>query len=415
VSDDLATQSATGGSADGQPPAVPYIQITETWASQDEISDAIDRRDSIGRVPVVVRVRQRPPLRAELFLIAAGLVLAAVILPAGPGLRALLTLVAIAAVAGALISRIFIRVPAGSVGLVMRAGHQDRVLANGIHRVNPALVLTHVVTSREIAFDVPVAEVRSADGVAVTVDLLLTIGITDPARLVYSMTTSDLDQLAQASTQDAVRRLIRGIDALAVLDLGPAEADALRATIDEKLRTYGVEVRAAAFTRVTLPTALTASLEARRLASLQLAEAEQVHALDRRRMGDRASLLSQEAEARRSAVEHEAAVEALRLAKLEERLTAAPNAARYDLEQARLRVAQQLAGNSRAIVSLGGGDLMGDLLLAREATMNRRDGAADDSNVPAADAVGVANGAEPAPVLAPASAPKPARASRMRP
>ena len=107
MSDDLATQSATGGSAEGQPPAVPYVQITETWASQDEISDAIDRRDSIGRVPVVVRVRQRPPLRAELFLIAAGLVLAAVILPAGPALRALLTLVAIAAVAGALISRIF--------------------------------------------------------------------------------------------------------------------------------------------------------------------------------------------------------------------------------------------------------------------------------------------------------------------
>jgi regulator of protease activity HflC (stomatin/prohibitin superfamily) len=419
VSDDLATQSGTTRSSDDQPPAVPYVQITETWASQDEVADAIDRRDSLGRVPVVVRVKLRTPLRGELFLIAVGLGVAALILPAGPALRALLVVVAIGAVGAALLSRLFIRVPPGTVGLVMRSGRHDRVLQNGIHPVKPVLVLTHIVTTRKIAFDVPVSEVRSADGVAITVELLLTIGITDPAKLVYAMTTSDLDQLAQASTQDAVRRLIRGIDALAALDLGPAEADTLRAVIDEKLAPYGVDVEAAAFTRVTLPAPLTASLEARRLATVQLAEAEQVHALDRRRMSDRASLLSQEAELRRSAVDHEAAAEALRLAKLEERIGSAPHAARYDLEQARLRVAQQLAGNTRAVVSLGGRDLIGDLLLAREATANGHDGLADGTTVPAPNGTTpAANGpipadvAEPAPVAA--SAAKPARAARTR-
>lgn len=284
----------------------------------------------------------------------------------------------------------------------MRAGQHDRVLPEGVHRVNPLLILTHVVTTREIAFDVPVAEVRSADGVAVSVDLLLTLGIRDPARLVYSITTSDLDQLAQASTQEAVRTLVRGIEALATLDLGRDEADSLRATIDAKLAPYGLEVRSAAFTRVTLPTALTASLEARRLASVQLAETEQVHALDRRRLADRAALSAQEAEARRAAVEHEAAVEETRLAKLEERIAASPNAARYDLESQRLRVAQQLAGNSRAVVSLGGPDLVRDLMAAREAPPDGWYGAdAYPANVAAASTAGVGavpdTGATPSP------------------
>ena len=77
--------------------------------------------------------------------------------------------------------------------------------------------------------------------------------------------------------------------------------------------------------------------------------------LEQRRVGDRASLIAQEQEARKAAIEIEAAAEAMRLEKLEERLSAYPTAARYDLEMARLRVAQQLAGNTRAVVSLGGG------------------------------------------------------------
>ena len=64
----------------------------------------------------------------------------------------------------------------------------------------------------------------------------------------------------------------------------------------------------------------------------------------------------------------EAAAEELRLAILEERIGANPNAARYDLELSRIRLAQQLAGNSRAVVSLGATD-MSSLLVAREAVV----------------------------------------------
>ena len=90
--------------------------------------------------------------------------------------------------------------------------------------------------------------------------------------------------------------------------------------------------------------------------------------LEQRRVGDRASLIAQEQEASKAAIEIEAAAEAMRLEKLEERLSAYPTAARYDLEMARLRVAQQLAGNTRAVVSLGGNDLVSNLLLTQHAS-----------------------------------------------
>ena len=90
--------------------------------------------------------------------------------------------------------------------------------------------------------------------------------------------------------------------------------------------------------------------------------------LEQRRVGDRASLIAQEQEASKAAIEIEAAAEAMRLGKLEERLSAYPTAARYDLEMARLRVAQQLAGNTRAVVSLGGNDLVSNLLLTQHAS-----------------------------------------------
>ena len=99
-----------------------------------------------------------------------------------------------------LTSRIFMRIPPGTVGLVARAGRHQGVREAGVNRVNPFLALTHVVTTRELAFDVPVAAVRSADGVNVNVDLVLTLGIGDPVKLVYSITTRDIDQFIHATT-----------------------------------------------------------------------------------------------------------------------------------------------------------------------------------------------------------------------
>ena len=302
---------------------------------------------------------------------AIGLAASGLFLPLVAALKAIIIVAAVVAVVVGLISRLIIRVPSGSVGLVVRAGRHDRVLNPGIHWVIPNVALSHLVTTREIAFDVPVNEVRSSDGVGVAVDVLLTLRIADPVKFAYGITPGDADQFVQASSQDAVRTLVRGIEAMSALDLGPTQSDALRQVIDPKLHSFGIDVSGVAFTRIALPTALTDSLEARRLASLQLAERAETFALDQRRLADAAALVAQEADARRAAVEFEAVAEAVRLAKLEERIAANPNAAVYDVESARLRVAEKLAGNSRAVVSLGGGDLFTNLLLAREGEGDR--------------------------------------------
>lgn len=354
-----------------EPIAGPHVQITEAAATPFDAGEVIERRDPYGRVPVLVRIRRQPPIKMEWILIAIALGASGVLLPLFFALRAVIIVLAILAVVVGFLSRIFIRIPPGTVGLVMRAGRHERVLDNGVHRVNPTLVLTHVVSTRELAFDVPVNEVRSKDGVGVSVDLMLTLQVTDATKFAYSITTGDLDQLVHAATQDAVRTMVRGVPALGTLDLGSTEADVLRDTIDAKLEPYGIDARAVAFTRVSLPVELMASLEARRLAAVQLDEQAQAYELDKRRIADHAMLVAQEAAERRTAVENEAQAEALRLARLEERLGANPAAARYDLELARLRVAESLAGNTRAVVSMGGTDLATSLLVAREVAGER--------------------------------------------
>ncbi|HYO43811.1 MAG TPA: SPFH domain-containing protein [Candidatus Limnocylindrales bacterium] len=373
MSDDLA-QAMPPAPASGpvpldepEPPAGPYVQMTEITATPVEASDAIDRRDAYGRVPVVIRIRRQPPIRIEAVLVAVALGASGVLLPVFEALKAVIIVGAVVALVIGFMARLFIRVPPGSIGLVMRGGRHSGVLEAGIHRVSPFVALTHLITTREIAFDVPVNEARSADGVGISIDLMLSLQIADPVKFAYGVSTGDADQLVHAATQDAARRLARSTEAMAALDLGDEQAAVVRGVIDAGLDAYGIDVRHVAFTRVSLPVQFTDSLEARRLAVVQLAEQGEAYELEKRRLADHASLVAQEAEARRAAVALDALAEELRLAKLEERLTANPHAARYDLEQARIRVAEQLAGNSRAVVSLGGSDLVNGLLTAREA------------------------------------------------
>lgn len=350
-----------------EPAQAAYVQLVEVAATPVDAVAALERRDAYGRVPVVVRIQRQPPISLGWVLLAIGLAASGLFVPLQLALRAVIIVGAAAALVVGIVSRLFIRVPPGSVGLTVKGGRHDRILPEGVHTVNPMIALTHLVTTRELAFDVPVSAVRSRDGVGVSVDLLLALAISDPVRFAYGVSTGDADQLVHAASQDAVRTLVRGLDALAALDLGDEAAARLRETIDAKLEPYGIDARSAAFTRVGLPEAFTQSLEARRLATVQLEEQSEAYALERRRLADHAALVAQEAESRRAAVEHEAAAEEVRLARLDARLAAHPDAARYDLEQSRIRIAAQLAGNSRAVVSLGAPDLVSGLLLAREA------------------------------------------------
>ena len=283
----LAAQDAR--IVDGVAGTRPWVQITEASASLTDAGEVLETADAYGRVPAVVRIRRAPPIRVEAILVAVALLASGVIIPVGIELRALLILGAVVAVLVGLASRLMIRVPAGSVGLVMRAGKHRTTLPNGNHRVTPNVALSHIVTTRELGFDVPVAQVTSADGVGITVDVLLTLGIEDHAKLVYNITTGDLDQLLHATAQDTVRSLVRGTAALDALDFGAAAGEQLRMAIDAKLATYGVVCRNVTFTRIQLPAPISESLEARRLAAVQLAEEDENHRSRSRASGQSSS------------------------------------------------------------------------------------------------------------------------------
>jgi len=189
--------------------------------------------------------------------------------------------------------------------------------------------------------------------VRVNVDVLVTFRVVDPARFVYQISIGDYDQFAQAAIQDTVRGLVRNMASLDTLDLGPDQATKLKAALGKLTGPFGVEVAAATFTSITLPAEMSASLEAQRLAIMQLAEQTQQFALEQKKLQDKAALESQEEAEKKGSVEHEATVEELRLRHMEDRLAAHPNAARYDLELQRLKVARALAKNTRAVVGLG--------------------------------------------------------------
>ena len=250
---DMSSESGSTPTEGASVLAQAYIQLTEAEATPLDAADAIERRDQYGRVPIVVRIRRQPPINPIWILLAIGLAASGLFLPLEAALRAMIIVGAVVALVVGIISRLFIRVPPGSVGLVVKSGRHDRVLTPGIRRVSPIVALSHLVTTREIAFDVPVSEVRSADGVGVAVDVLLTLRIADPVKFAYAITPGDADQFVQAACQDAVRTLVRGIEAMSALDLNSTQSDSLRQVIDPKLDAYGIDVSNVAFTRVTLP------------------------------------------------------------------------------------------------------------------------------------------------------------------
>jgi regulator of protease activity HflC (stomatin/prohibitin superfamily) len=372
VTDDPARSGTTEPEIPGEGQvAQPHLQLTERIASPLEAGHAIERPDELGRIPVVVRVLRQPPIQPIALAVAAALGTLAVLVPAILLFTVLLVVGAVAAIVVGLLARLILRVPPTAVGLVTKGNRHWKILEPGIHLVPPVVVLTHLITRRQVAFDVPVRQVRSSEGVGVDVDVILTLRVADPVTFAYAISTSDADQLVQAVALDSVRSLIRGIGALQVLDLGGADADRLREAIDARLSPFGLLVTAAAFTRVQLPAELTASLEAQRLAAIQVAEQAEQFALQQRRLTDEASLIAQEEDLRRAAVEFEATAEAIRLSMLEERVTANPIAARYDLELERLKVARKLARNGRVVVSVNGSDLVTDLLTAAESGATR--------------------------------------------
>jgi regulator of protease activity HflC (stomatin/prohibitin superfamily) len=229
----------------------------------------------------------------------------------------------------------------------------------------------------------------------VDVEVLFTFRIEDPARFVYNTTAPDFDAVCLGAAQATIREIVRGVASSTVLDMVGRESPLVAEALSAPLERYGVTVTRVLVVRVDPPAGFLATREARRLAVLRTSEQEEQAGLDRRVQADRDALARQEAQARyerereraelaaavrRREIELEAETESLRLEKLQERLAAYPEAARWDWAGERLKVARELAGNSRAIIQLGGTTDVAEALVAGAAV--------DAPGAPAAPAAG---------------------------
>ena len=254
------------------------------------------------------------------------------------GARAVAVAVGVVLLAIGIVPAFFVRIPEGSNAILLQRGRFPKTLGPGNQRLMPWIAISHLVTSREIPFDIPAAAVANSEGVRVAVDLLVTIRIVEPEKFVFAISAPDFDQVCQASGQDAIRRLIRGTSTDEVLDLSDPATDALKADIGQQLGQYGVRIEKAVLTAVRLPDDVMRSLESRRLATTQRAEETEIQALRSQRESSGQALDEQRASARRRVIEIEAENETYRLRSWK-RLQDYPAASRWDFDGQRLEVA----------------------------------------------------------------------------
>jgi regulator of protease activity HflC (stomatin/prohibitin superfamily) len=288
-------------------------------------------------------------------------------------------------------SSFIVRIPEGTNALLSKGGRYYRTLASGTHVLPPWILVSHLITRRQIPFDTPMTETPTSDNVRANIDMLVAFTITDPYRFVYSISADDFDQVFMATCQDAVRLQVRQVSSEQVVDLNQSSAKELATTIGADVEIFGVTINKVNITYAGPPKEFILSQETQRLAVLQRKEQteKQILAIQRqadedelRRLGvvaqvtrDRETLQIriQAAELEQRIVELRAESEELRLARLEQRLKKYPLAAKWEVESAQMEIARSLAGNTRAVVQVGHGSdiarafVMSDTLAGKEA------------------------------------------------
>jgi regulator of protease activity HflC (stomatin/prohibitin superfamily) len=353
----------------------------------DSAADAFAMRDASGRIPIVVVPTRPLRIRNDFVAWGVGVLLAGIIvslLSNAAWIAPLAVGMALVLFALGVVRAFLVRIPEGVNGMLAFGGKYLRTIGSGRHVVPPWIAVSHLVTRREIPYDVPVLEAPTRDGVRTGVDTLVTFTIVDPYRFVFSISTDDFDQVLQASCQEALRSLIRSVDVEEVMGLTERSTTDLRTAIGADMAPYGIRLEKLKFTYARPPEEFLRSQEQRQLAVVQRAEQAERQALAEHRQADAdrieqqrllarvarsrdaLQVRAQEAEANRRVTELEAATEELRLAKLEERLHAYPLAARYDWESERLKVARALAGNTHAVLQVGSADEISHALLVRD-------------------------------------------------
>jgi regulator of protease activity HflC (stomatin/prohibitin superfamily) len=356
---------------------IDYAQLSQVRVPLDRAGDVFAQKDGRGRTPVVL-VPLNPHRIQNAFVIAGLIVLVAGFVAgtllsqwAWPSLGSVL---GVGLIAFGVYRSFLVRIPEGTTALLTRAGRYVRTLEAGSQVVPPWFAISHLVTRREIPYDVPAVDALTRDNVRAMMDTLITFTISDPYRFIFSITADDFDEILLAACLDAIRGQVRRLPAEKIADLTRQETAKLRETLNAEVEPYGVTVNKINVTDARPPAEFLRSQESRQLAVFQRAEQAEKQALAQRLQTDAEALARQQAiaqvgrereelqsqvqqaEMRKRLAELEAEAEDLRLSTLEDRLQNYPQAAQYELQRAQLEIARALAGNTRAVLQIGAAD-----------------------------------------------------------
>jgi regulator of protease activity HflC (stomatin/prohibitin superfamily) len=375
-----------------------FGQLTQARVPLEDAADAFATRDASGRIPIVLVPKHSNRIRNDVVLAAL------IVLFGGIGLGLVLDNVAIMSfsIIGGVILAILgvyrsfiVRIPEGVNGLLTKGGRYLRTVGSGTHFVPLWIPVSHLVTRREIPFDVPVVEAITKDNVRANLDILLTFHISEPYEFVFNISADDFDQVFQAACQDALRRMIRKIKSDDITDLNDNDLVELLERLGEDISPYGVEITKISITFAQPPDEFILLKESLKLVSLQKIEQKEKQDLALRQQADEEALARQKvvasveqrreelqaryqsSESRKRIVQLEADAEDLRLKKLEERLKKYPRAAEHEMELKRLEIARALAGNTRAMLQVGSADDIARAFVLRDII---RDSDADKSD-----------------------------------
>jgi regulator of protease activity HflC (stomatin/prohibitin superfamily) len=368
-----------------------YTQLSQVRVPLEDAAMAFTSRDENGKLPVILIPAQLLRIRMELVLTAVGVLVGGIILSAllnEPVFASLALVIAPVIFILGIYRAFMVRIPEGSKALLTRGGRYIRTIEPGFHFLPPYILVSHLVTQREIPFEVPLIGVPTSDNVRANIDVLLTFRIRDPYQFVFNISAVDFDQVLQAVCQDTMRAFVRTINSYQVMDLVDASVSTIMDPLNANMVNYGVEIVKTKITFAQPPAEFMRSQEARQLAILQQAEQQEVQALAIRRQKDADALARQKvvaqverdkeelqiaiqkAEARRRLEELEAENEALRLARKEERIESYPKAWEWEMQVAHLEVARALAGNTRAMLQIGEASDITRAFLVRDILQN---------------------------------------------
>lgn len=362
----------------GAPPN-PSDQLIQVRVPLDEAGDAFATKDASGRVPIVVLTTRQNRIRNDFvvlgLLVLFGGLLAGVLFDMT--LIGSLAIPLAALLVGVGVWRSFyVIIPEGSNALLSRGGKYAKTLASGYYVLPPWIVVSHLVTRREVPYDVPVLEAPTADNIRAAVDTLVTFVIADPYQFVYNIAADDFDLVLQSVCQEALRTLIRNTSSDAINDLLGQDSRELQKAIQVGVEGYGVRIARMTITSTRPPEDFIRAEELRQLAVIRQAEQVAQQALAQQRQAgaealelqrvlaeverDRQALQAQLAKAELAVRLAELAAEASerRMARQEELLARYPRAAEWEWADTQLGVARALAGNGRFVLQLGDpGDL----------------------------------------------------------